>query len=43
MFTKALQEEFLLFHEEWNGGDIKFREKYINYFIHGIEDEFIIQ
>jgi len=43
MFTKELHEEFLSYHEEWNNKNSQFRKKYRDYFINGIEDEFIIQ
>ena len=43
MLTKEIHEEFLSYHEEWNNKNPLFRKKYTDYFIHGIEDTFIIQ
>ena len=43
MFTKEFYEEVLSYHEEWNDKNPQFRKKYTDYFINGIEDEFIVQ
>ncbi len=43
MFTKEFYREVLSYHEEWNEKNPQFRKKYIDYFINGIENEFVVQ
>lgn len=43
MIDYKMQETFLQYHEEWNNKNPQFRQKYIDYFIQGIDDSYIIQ